>query len=577
MYFDGALKLHMGQASYAGVKPQNEDSIGIRVPEPALVSTKGIVAVIADGVSAAEAGREASDTCVTNFLSDYFSTPETWSVKKSAHQVLIALNRWLYGQGQRFLRAERGYVSTLSIAIFKSQTAHLFHVGDSRIYRWRDGDLELLTRDHSTRIDQDKAYLTRAMGLDLSLDVDYRQVELRAGDRFFLSTDGIHDFLTEGVIRSIAGTDDDDYEALCNRAIALALENGSDDNLSCQLLRVDQLPLADSQDMYQRLGQLPFPPFLDVGMILDGLRIEKELHASNRSQLYRVRDEETGAQWVMKTPSVNYEDDAAYIERFVMESWIGSRIDNPYVVKVISRQHRRTCLYYLTEWINGEAITDWVRQKPRAAISDIVDVLEQAAKGVQAMHRRETLHQDIKPDNVLVDAQDRVKIIDFGSCYVAGIAEIAVPIERDRVLGTAAYSAPEHVLDRRVGVASDVFSLAVLAFECLTGELPFSGKLEDCRSMPDYARLRYVHSYQYNPHVPHWMDAAMKKALSITPGARYQEVAEFIHDLRHPNPDFLAPQVRPLIERNPLRVWQVISFFLILINGGLLFWLLRVI
>ena len=115
------LDVEASQHSSAGIKPQNEDSIGIRVPEGAALTTKGIAMVIADGVSAAEAGKEASEACVKGFLSDYYSTPDSWSVKKSAHRVLTALNRWLYGQGQKFIDVHKGYVTTLSVLIIKSQ------------------------------------------------------------------------------------------------------------------------------------------------------------------------------------------------------------------------------------------------------------------------------------------------------------------------------------------------------------------------------------------------------------------------------------------------------------------------
>ena len=98
-----ALTFTIGQHSAPGVKPINEDAIGIRIPDAQLLTSKGAVAVIADGVSSAEAGREASEACVRNFLSDYYSTPDSWSVKKSAQQILTALNRWLYGQSQRCL------------------------------------------------------------------------------------------------------------------------------------------------------------------------------------------------------------------------------------------------------------------------------------------------------------------------------------------------------------------------------------------------------------------------------------------------------------------------------------------
>lgn len=568
MHLDGQLQLSLGQASFAGVKKDNEDSIGIRIPDGHLLTTKGACAVIADGVSAAEAGKEASDTCVTNFLSDYFSTPDTWTVKKSAHQVLIALNRWLYGQGQRFLSAEKGYVSTLSIVVFKSRTAHLFHVGDSRIYRLRRGDLELLTQDHATQISKSQSYLTRAMGLDIRLDVDYRSVDIEQGDIYLLSTDGVHDFVStqqiRAALRRIESGEDVDFEAVCNRLIADALENNSGDNLSCQIVRVDKLPLENSDDLFRKLTELPFPPALEPGMILDGLKIQEEIHASARSQLYRVVDTGDGQTYVMKTPSVNFEDDPAYIERFIMESWIGSRIDSPHVIDVIKSNLTRSCLYYLTAWVDGKPITEASRMLSTTDVAGRVALIEQVIKGVRAFHRRETLHQDLKPDNILVSSTGSVKIIDFGSCFVAGIAEIAAPIERDIVLGTATYSAPEPVIGRKSTTKSDLFSIAVVFFEMLTGQQPYEGKLEDCRSLQAYSNLKYIPSYHYNPHVPVWMDGAIKKALSISSELRYQDVSEFLYDIQHPNADFLGAEKLPLIDRNPVRFWQLLSAILVI-------------
>ncbi len=572
MHLNGQLKLSIGQASFAGVKPENEDSIGIRIPEGNLLTTKGACAVIADGVSAAEAGKEASDTCVTNFLSDYFSTPETWTVKKSAHQVLIALNRWLYGQGQRFISAEKGYVSTLSIVVFKSRTAHLFHVGDSRVYRLRKGELEQLTHDHATRINREQSYLTRAMGLDMRLDVDYRNVDLEEGDIFFLSTDGIHDFVNKIEIKKKLNAltsdqcGDEDFEQSCNSLIADALENASNDNLSCQIIRIDGLAREDSDDIYRKLTELPFPPDLDIGVTLDGYRIEKEIHASNRSQLYIVRDIETDQRFVMKTPSINFEDDPAYIERFIMESWIGSRIDSPHVVKVVHHERKKSCLYYLTEYIEGLPIVQWAEQYPLADITMRIVAIEQLIKGVRVMHRRDTLHQDLKPDNVLVDIEGNVKIIDFGSCYVGGIAEIAAPLERDVILGTANYSAPEPVLGRKSTIQSDLFSIAVISYELLTGKQPFEGKLENCRSLRQYSSLKYISSLQYNPHIPIWLDGALKKALSISPELRYRDVSEFLFDLKHPNPEYVEKRQLPLAQRNPLLFWQTIAAILLAVE-----------
>ena len=564
-HLEAGMRLSVAQHSVAGRKDINEDSLGVRVPDGLALTTKGAVAVIADGVSAAEAGKEAAESCVTGFLNDYFSTPDMWSVKRSAQQVLNALNRWLFAQGQGFAQAEKGYVSTLSAIVLKSRTAHIFHVGDSRIYRLRSGVLEPLTRDHARRINRHQTYLTRAMGLDASLDVDYRTVEVEQGDLFLLTTDGVHDVLGSAEMAELIPIDGGPLDVACESLIASALSAGSTDNLSCQLLRVDTLPVPEADDVYRKLAELPFPPPLEKGAVVDGLLVEAEIHASARSQVYRVYDPECQRRYVMKTPSPNYVDDPAYIERFVLEGWIGSRIDNEHVVAVVPTPHQPSYLYYLTEWVEGVTLSQWMKQHPAPALADVLALITGVAEGIQAMHRKGTLHQDIKPDNILVREDGVPVIIDFGSCYVASLAEIAAPIERDLVLGTAQYSAPEHVLGRTAGAAADQFSLAVIVFEWLAGKQPYAGKLEGSQSLAAYSRLKYISLCSYNPHVPLWIDGAIRKALSINPASRYGDIAEFLHDLKHPNPRFSTVHYQPLVEKNPLLFWQVLSAVLFLL------------
>jgi serine/threonine protein phosphatase PrpC/tRNA A-37 threonylcarbamoyl transferase component Bud32 len=568
------LQLSVGQATSAGVKPINEDSIGIRIPDAALLTTKGAVAIIADGVSAAEAGREASETCVQNFLSDYFSTPESWVVKSAAQKVLTALNRWLYGQSQRFKHEHKGYLTTLSAIVFKSHNAHIFHVGDSRVYRLRGGTIEQLTRDHSLAISDSHAYLTRAMGLDINLDVDYQSKTLEIGDVFLLTTDGVHDFVSDKRMLAIIAEQAADYNRASQCLIDEALGNGSDDNLSCQILRVDFLPKQQVNDVVLRLTALPFPPFLQKGMVLDGYEVVREIYASNRSQLYVVKDTATGKQYCMKTPSINFDDDPAYIERFVMESWIGSRINSVHVVKVVDTGREKSCLYYLTEYIDGLTLSQWMKENPKPAVQEVVYLLDQMAKGIRAFHRRETLHQDIKPDNIIVDKHGVVKIIDFGSCYVAGIAEIASPIQQDVALGTLSYAAPEYMVKKKPGYQSDIFSLAVIGFEMLTGQLPFGGKLERCVTPKDFLSTHYTPSYDLNPLVPVWVDGALKKSLRYNPERRHQEVSELVYELQHPNEKYLQASFRPLMEQDPLLMWRLIAGGLFVSQVVTLFYLL---
>ncbi len=571
---EASLRVSVAQYSDKGKKDSNEDALGCVVPAEPELSIKGLVALIADGVSSAEAGKEASETCVRNFLGDYFSTPDTWSVKTSAQKILTALNRWLYGQGLSYIAAERGYISTLSVLVIKSRSAHLFHIGDSRIYRLRAGDLEQLTHDHNARISRDKTYLTRAMGMDITLDVDYYSCDVEEGDVFLLSTDGVHEFLPRTRISELL-LQSRSLDECCERLVSEALAAGSDDNLSCQVVRVDTLPSANADDAQLRQSELPFPPVLSEGMILDGYRVLQALHASARSQVYLVEDVETLERLAMKTPSPNYEEDQGYREHFVLESWMAQRIDSPHVVRVRDPARAPRFLFCLTEYVEGLPLSDWMQANPKPTVERVLNIVEQLVKGVRALHRRETLHQDLRPDNIIIGADDHVTLIDFGSCHVAGVAEMARPYAAEPGWATETYSAPEYRLRQRGSVKTELFSIAVIVYEMLTGRLPYGERYENTRSANDFYRLRYQPAPQFNPMVPVWMDGALKKALQISPELRYEALSEFVWDLAHPNPAFLDKSLVPLVQRNPLRFWQCTSAVLGLLQLFTLWLLLR--
>jgi len=552
--------------------------MGLRIPEEPVRTLKGIAAVVADGVSSAEAGREAAELCVQSFLSDCYSTPDSWSVRHSARVVLTALNRWLYAKSHATQLGAQGYLSTLSALVLKSHTAYLFHVGDSRIYRIRGRRIERLTRDHVAGIGEHKHFLSRAVGMAADLGVDYREVGLRAGDCFVLTTDGIHDFLSDeelcgAVLEGLEGGGP--FETRCRGLLERARSAGSDDNLTCQLLRIDAIAPAQRDELLRELTRLPFPPPLAPGMRLDGYQVERELHASARSQIHLVRSEEGGELLAMKTPSLNFEDDPAYIERFVMESWIGGRIDHPNVVRVVSSPCPPTALYYLMEYIEGGTLAEWRDGRRGVGVREVVSLMEQVAAGLRAFERLEMIHQDLRPQNVLIDAEGRARIVDFGSCWVAGIQEIAAPISRDAVLGTARYTAPECRWGETAGIRSELFSLGTLAYELLTGHLPYGEAFERCRSPRDFSRICYTPSHQHDPMIPTWIDAAIQKAVALSPDARYESLSEFLHALKEPSALRLSEGHRPLVERDPVRFWRGVAGVLLLAELLTLWWLLR--
>ena len=569
-HIDGKIEITAGQASSAGRKECNDDAVAVYVPtDDHLLTHKGIVAAIADGVSSADAGRQAAHLCTERFVADFYASPDIWTTRQSAQSVLTALNRELHSRGKAYRSAEKGYVCTLSVLILKSHTAHLFHIGDTRIYRLRNGTLEQLTSDHNVPVSAQQSYLSRAMGLDSQAHVDYSSTDILENDIFLLTSDGIHENIDPPRIITLLNSNRDDLPKAADMLVQEAFDMNSPDNLTCAAVRIHKLPRNSRTEIDQRLTRLPFPPSLKPGDTIDGYRIVEELHATSRSQVYRVEAEASGRQYAMKTPSPNFEDDDAYIERFVMESWIGARIDCPHVVKVIDPQKPRSSLYYLAEYFEGIPLSAWQKQNTLPQIQTVREIAQQIITGLRAFHRKEILHQDLKPDNILINRDGLVKIVDFGSCRVAGFEEICGPIERDLILGTVDYSAPEYQLRLPAGTWSDLFSLGCILYFLLTGEHPYGPKFSTCRTLPDFTRLAYRPSYHRNPDIPVWLDGALEKAVKIKPEERYEAHSKFLADLLKPNPDFAAKNRRPILERNPLLFWQtlcgILAFIIIVL------------
>ncbi len=559
-----SLTINAGQYSEKGNKPQNEDSCGIMVPEEPTLTTKGVAMIIADGVSSAEGGREAAESCVRGFLNDYFSTPESWTVKSSGQRILGALNHWLYSQNQRAGATAQNLLTTMSTVVIKSTTAHLFHVGDSRIYHMsKQGDLECMTRDHQTWASNEKAFLNRAMGADTLVEIDYRNIPLEAGDLFLLTTDGVHEHLSHKELTAILREMREQPERAAKQLVRRALENGSDDNATCQVIVIEHLPLQNEEEFFQHLTDLPFPPHLEPGMVLDGYKILRELHASNRSQLYLAVDGDSDKMVAIKTPSVNFEDDAEYIDGFLHEEWVGRRINNNHVLKVLEPRQQRRFLYHITEYIEGQTLRTWIDDHPECTLSEVRNIIEQVAQGLRGFHRLEMLHQDLKPENLMIDEHDTVKIVDFGSTRIAGIQEISAPIERGKLLGTFDYAAPEYFLEQPASNRSDIFSLGVITYEMLTGgHLPYGKPL----SKNILKHVAYIPAKTHNPSLPEWVDGALKKATHLKPERRYQLLSEFIHDLQKPNHELVNKEFQPLMERNPVAFWKVLAITSIVIN-----------
>ena len=404
-------------------------------------------------------------------------------------------------------------------------------------------------------------YLGRALGMAQSVDIDYREVELSEGDILLITTDGVHEHVPPREMARIIASEPD-LDTAAERIVAAALENGSPDNLTLQILRVDGLPEPDATGFMDQADMLPPPPLPDVPGPFEGYDLLRQLHANSRSHIYLARDRETGQQVALKIPSIDMRGDPHYLRRFVMEEWIARRLASPHVLKAAPAPARRQWLYVVTEYVEGRTLRQWMTDHPKADIDGVRGIVEQIAKGLRAFHRMEMLHQDLRPENVMIDRDGTVKIIDFGSTRVAGVTEAAPSLETGDILGTLQYTAPEYFLGETGSERSDLFSLGVIAYEMLTGHLPYGAAVSRATTRKAQEALRYASASRPKHPLPNWVDAAVAKAVHPDPNKRYDALSEFTTDLRRPNPKFVRHGFVPLAERDPVFFWKILSFCL---------------
>jgi len=562
------LKVSISQYSDKGRKDTNQDFHDIRIPKEPQFTNKGIAVAIADGISSSDVSQIASKVCVTSFLIDYFSTPESWSVKKSGQRVLASINSWLYSQSKQGLHhydKDRGYVSTFSGMIIRSSTAHIFYAGDTRIYRLRANKLEQLSEDHRLWVSKEKSYLSRALGMDSQVTVEYDSFQIEENDIFILMTDGVYECVSSDFIIYTLEKNEKSFGSVAKIISDKAYDQGSEDNLTIQLIRINSLGDKNVDETNKELRGKPFPPILEARSSFDGYNIIRVLSASSRSHVYLAQDNETKTSVVIKAPSIDLRDDKSYLERFMMEEWVAIRLNSPYVAKSYLQTRKRNYLYTVCEFIEGQTLSQWMIDNPKPKLEEVRDIAEQIAKGLLAFHRQEMIHQDIRPENIIIDTTGTVKIIDFGSTRVEGIMDINTYHEQENLLGTALYSAPEYFLGKIGTPRSDLFSLGIIVYQMLSGRFPYGVLVARSNTKAAQKKLKYASLDTEESNIPVWIDETLKKALQVDPYDRYAELSEFIYDLRHPNTEFVNRTRPPLIERHPVILWKGISFVMFVI------------
>jgi serine/threonine protein phosphatase PrpC len=574
------LRVTLGQHSQARPGALNQDFHGAMLPQGAQRAAKGIAVALADGIGSSRVSQVASAAAVRGFLDDYYATSDAWSVRRAAQRVLSATNSWLHAQTMRSdarFDKDSGYVCTFSALIVKGRDVHLLHVGDARIYRLHAQALEQLTDDHRVHVSSQESYLGRALGAGPNVEIDYRSWPAEVGEVYLLATDGAHAHLDAAAVHDALARWAEDFDEAARQLVLAAQERaratGSEDDCTVQLLRIDALPPADAAQLHRQREGLALAPALAPRDRFEGFTIVRALHVSSRSHVHLAVDDETGQQVVLKLPSVDLCDDADYLDRFVREEWVARRVDSVHVLKASAVERARAHLYVAMAYVDGQTLAQWMIDHPAPALDEVRGIVAQLAQGLQALHGKEMLHQDLRPENVMIDRAGTVKIIDLASTHVAGLADGAGQGGPLAIEGTLQYTAPEYFVGDGGSTRSDVFSLAVIVYQMLTRQLPYGLQVSRLRSRADSSRLRYVPVRHFRPDLPAWVDAVLRKALNPDPAKRQQAASELAQDLKAPGREFLAARRPALIERDPVRFWQGTTVLLAAVSMVLLGWL----
>lgn len=559
------LKVSFGGQSLAGNKSINQDAFAAHLAEGLDADLKGAAVVICDGVSSCSESQIASKAAASGFVNDYFSTPPNWSTRKAASKVLHSLNHWVYQQNSSRSGTQDSLLTTFTAAVIKSNTLRCFHAGDTRLYHLRGRHLETLTTDH-VRVERGHEFLARALGADQHLQVDYIKRNLEVGDRLLLTSDGVHGHLSKHRLKEILG-DNDSLECIAKKLIDEALEAGSDDNVTALIAQIDELPQETLDETHRRLTSLAIPPVLNIGNRIDGYEVLEVIFSGTRSHMYLVKDEESGKRYILKTPSHNFTEDVVYLDGFIREEWVGQRIDHPNVMKTFRPKREKNFMYYLGEHIEGKNLREWIQDNPKPPLEAVRNIVIQAVAGIRAFNRADMIHQDLKPENIMINRDGQVKVLDFGTVLIAGTDEISSPLDKSIPQGSVNYVAPEYLVGERGTSRSDLFSLAVIVYEMITGKLPYRETPIKQVSLKSYGDISYIPSTHYRRDVPLWVEGCLRKALQANPRHRYDTLSEFQQDFTVPNPQLeVSVREKPLIERNPLKVWQVIAAILLVCN-----------
>ena len=264
-----------------------------------------------------------------------------------------------------------------------------------------------------------------------------------------------------------------------------------------------------------------------IDTLFDGrYRIERKLGAGGMADVYLAEDQELGRRVAIKILNSRHGNDDQFIERFRREAKNAAALNHPNIVSIYDRGEAEDTYYIAMEFLDGRTLKELIIGRGAAPINVAIEYARQILSALRFAHRHGIVHRDIKPHNVLVDGEGRVKVTDFGIAR-AGTSQMT---ETGSIVGTAQYLSPEQAKGGEVDPRSDLYSLGVVLYELLTGKTPFDGETPVEIAMKHLSTPPKPPS-QLRPDIPRELDMVVMRALAKNPDERYQSADEMEGDL----------------------------------------------
>lgn len=504
------LETQCGFATKAGRRESNEDFVAFYQGTEEERAIYGSVAIIADGIGGTGGGRYAAELAVREFIDAYYEQKETLGVKRMAENALVSINRWIYSQSQRDSE-HKGMGTTFSALIFLGSQVHVIHLGDTRIYRLRNNRLQCLTKDHVHHHPDLQHVLTRALGIDDTVHIDYSQHNLSLHDRFLLCCDGVHTSLAEKKILHLLSINQSCQDH-AQTFVQEALQAGSHDNVSTLIIDILKLPPPDKSFLEAAADDLPMMAVPKEKDTVDGFYLQNKISNGRYTCLFTAIDiEGRHGEVVLKFPKPEANAEAIYRQAFIRENWITSHVHTPWIAEQVEIEPgRRKSLYTVMPNYQGETLEHYLLGNS-ITLDTGVEISLMLCKAVYALHKERVIHRDIKPDNVILLKEGGLVLLDLGVARLPGLddeLESTAP-------GTPSFMSPQLFRGGRGDELSDLYALGVTLYRMFSkGHYPY-GEVEPF-TRPSFDKP--VPLGQYRPDLPSWLEVLLARAVNPEKG-----------------------------------------------------------